>query len=184
MKISVLMSKFIFSKHLPLARPKLLPKLKVPRIYWNLVQINPKIKHAQNFFKFDPFDISKMATLILMSKIIFIKYLPSIRFKLIIKSKMLRINWNLAHLIFKYTNFSFNGFYGILTNCKAKITLRLKLISNSFWYFKYFNLPIMIFAKIFRHSIIFDIKIEIDIFEMSHMSNFNKFLAFLVLGPI
>ena len=175
MKISVLMSKFIFSKHLPLARPKLLPKLKVPRIYWNLVQINPKIKHAQNFFKFDPFDISKMATLILMSKIIFIKYLPSIRFKLIIKSKMLRINWNLAHLIFKYTNFSFNGFYGILTNCKAKITLRLKLISNSFWYFKYFNLPIMIFAKRFWHSIIFDIQIKIGIFEMSHMSNFNKF---------
>ena len=142
------------------------------------------MKHAQTFLKFDPFDISKLATLILMSKIIFIKYLPPIRFKLILKSKMLRINWNLAHLIFKYTNFSFNGFYGILTNCKAKITLRLKLISNSFWYFKYFNLPIMIFAKIFRHSIIFDIKIEIDIFEMSHMSNFNKFLAFLVLGPI
>ena len=31
---------------------------------------------------------------------------------------------------------------------------------------------------------IFDIKIEIGIFEISNALNFNKFLALLILGPI
>ena len=30
---------------------------------------------------------------------------------------------------------------------------------------------------------IFDIKSEIEIFEISNVQNFNKFLAFLILGP-
>ena len=30
----------------------------------------------------------------------------------------------------------------------------------------------------------FDIKIEIGMFEISNVQNFNKFLAFLILGPI
>ena len=33
-------------------------------------------------------------------------------------------------------------------------------------------------------KIIFDIKIEIGILEISIRPNFNKFLAFLILGPI
>ena len=33
-------------------------------------------------------------------------------------------------------------------------------------------------------KIIFDIKIEIGIFEISNVQNFNKFCAFLMLGPI
>ena len=33
-------------------------------------------------------------------------------------------------------------------------------------------------------KIIFDIKIEIDIFEISNVPNFNKFGALLILGPI
>ena len=36
MTISILMSKMIFIKHLPPVRPKLVPKQKVLRIYWNL----------------------------------------------------------------------------------------------------------------------------------------------------
>ena len=33
-------------------------------------------------------------------------------------------------------------------------------------------------------KIIFDIKIEIGIFQISNVSNLNKFWAFLILGPI
>ena len=33
-------------------------------------------------------------------------------------------------------------------------------------------------------KIIFDIKIEIDAFEISNVPNFNKFRAFLILEPI
>ena len=37
--ISILMSKIIFIKYLPLLWPKLVPKLKVLRVYWNLVYL-------------------------------------------------------------------------------------------------------------------------------------------------
>ena len=33
-------------------------------------------------------------------------------------------------------------------------------------------------------KIIFDIKIEIGIFDISNVPNFNKFWALLILGPI
>ena len=92
----------IFIKYLPPVKPKLVPKLKVLGIYLNLahlnskyvdldfnvknnfyeifpnsyVQIGPKINYAQNLLKFGPFDISNMPISILISKIIFIKYLP------------------------------------------------------------------------------------------------------------
>ena len=39
MPTSILMSKIIFKKYLPPVEPKLVPKLKVRRIYWNLAQL-------------------------------------------------------------------------------------------------------------------------------------------------
>ena len=117
------LSKIIFMKYLPRVRPKMVPKLKMLRIYWNLVhvvfwisqsrircqkllitclnQIGPKIKSAQNLLKFGTFDILNTSISTLMSKMIFIKYLSPARPKLVLKSKMLRIYWNLAHLIFR-----------------------------------------------------------------------------------
>ena len=41
--------------------------------------IGPKIENAQDLLKFDSFDILNISTSILMSKIIFIKYLPPVR---------------------------------------------------------------------------------------------------------
>ena len=121
--IAHIMSKVIFMKYLPPARPKMVSKLKMLRIYWKLVhvvfwisksrfrcqkllitcltQIGPKIKSAQNLLKFGTFDILNTSIPTLMSKMIFIKYLSPARPKLVPKSKMLRIYWNLAHLIFR-----------------------------------------------------------------------------------
>ena len=42
-------------------------------------QIGPKIKSAQNLLKFGTFNISNMSISTLMSKMIFIKYLPPVR---------------------------------------------------------------------------------------------------------
>ena len=39
MPISISMSKMIFMKYLPPVRPKLIPKLKMLRIYWNLAHL-------------------------------------------------------------------------------------------------------------------------------------------------
>ena len=79
-----IMSKIIFMKYLPPVRPKMIPKLKMPRIYWNLTR-----------------DISNIPISVFMSKIIFIKYLPTAWPKLVPKLKVLRIYWNLAHWIFR-----------------------------------------------------------------------------------
>ena len=61
------------------------------RIYWNL----------------GTFDISNIPILILMSKIIFIKYVPLVRPKLIPKLKVLRIYRNLARSIFQVCQIGF-----------------------------------------------------------------------------
>ena len=45
-------------------------------------KISPKIKNAQNLLKFGTFDISSMPISILMSKIIFMKYLLTVTGKL------------------------------------------------------------------------------------------------------
>ena len=50
-------------------------------------QIIPKIKNAQDRLKFSTFDISNIPVLILISKIIFMKYLPVVRPKLVPKYK-------------------------------------------------------------------------------------------------
>ena len=77
--IAYVISKIIFMKYLPPARPKMVPKLKMLRINWNLVhvifrisqsrfrcqkslttcliQVGPKFKSAQNLLKFGTFDI-------------------------------------------------------------------------------------------------------------------------------
>ena len=74
------MSKIIFKKY----------------FYRLLGQISPKIKNAQDLLNFGKFDISNILISIPMSKIIFIKYLPLVRPKLIPKIKVFRIYWNLA----------------------------------------------------------------------------------------
>ena len=108
----------------------MVPKLKMLRIYWNLVyvifrisqsrfrcqkllttcltQIGPKIKSAQNLLKFGTFDILNTPISIQMSKMIFIKYLPPVRPKLVPILKMLRIYWDLAHLIFRISRSCFD----------------------------------------------------------------------------
>ena len=85
MPASVLVSKIIFIKYLPPVRPKLVPKLKVLRIYWNLVHSIFRI--CQSLFW--------------CQKYFFIKYLPIARSQLIPKWKTLRIYRNLAELIFQ-----------------------------------------------------------------------------------
>ena len=62
------MSKMIFIKYLP------------PVSCW--AQIRPKIKSVSNLLKLKIFDISNMQISLLMSKIIFVKYLPFARPKL------------------------------------------------------------------------------------------------------
>ena len=130
MSIWILTSKIIFMKYLLPARPNLVPKFKMLRVYWNLhiwyfeypdldfdvksffhsilttslAQIGPKIKSAQSLLKFGTFDISNILISILMSKIIFIKYLPLLRPKLVPKLKVLRIYWNSIFQI--YQNYS------------------------------------------------------------------------------
>ena len=112
MPIAILMSKTIFMKYLPPVGPKLVPNIKVLTIYWNCAQlifrtswsrswcqklflldttcstqIGPKIESTQNLLKFGTIDISSIPIFILMSKIVFIKYL------LPVKPKMVQ-NWD------------------------------------------------------------------------------------------
>ena len=62
LSIAQIMSRIIFMKYLPSVRLKLIPK----------------IKNAQNLLKFGTFDISNMLISILVPKMTFIKYLPTI----------------------------------------------------------------------------------------------------------
>ena len=125
--VSIFMSKIIFIKYLAPVRPKLVPKLKVIRICWNLAYsiflirqprfwcqkwflwiiyllLGPNWSQNQEcsgLLKFGTYDISNISISLLMSKIIFIKYLPLVRRKLVAKLKVLIIYWNLAHSIFQ-----------------------------------------------------------------------------------
>ena len=54
-------------------------------------QISPKIENTQNLLKFGTFDISNIPISILISKIIFIKYLPPVRPKLVLTFKNAQI---------------------------------------------------------------------------------------------
>ena len=62
-------------------------------------QISPQIKSGQNLLKFISY--YKYVNLNFDVKSYFIKYLPPARPKLVPKLKMLRIYWNLVHLIFR-----------------------------------------------------------------------------------
>ena len=125
--ISILIPKIIFIKYLTIVRPKLVPKLKVLKIYWNLTHsmfqicesrfwcqkwfllniyhllgpICSKIKNARDLLKFGLFDISTIMISILISKTIFIKYLAPVPPKLVQKLKMPKIYWNVAQSIFQ-----------------------------------------------------------------------------------
>ena len=116
MPISILMSKIISKKYLLLVRPKLVPRLKMLRFIkiWQIwyfeypvldyikdyfyqtfttcsAQISLESKSTQNLLKFSTFHISNNPISILMSKIIFIKYLPLVRSQVVLKLKVLRI---------------------------------------------------------------------------------------------
>ena len=97
MSISNLVSKIIFFKYLTPVRHKFVSKLKILRIYFKHadpnfdVKVDPKNKSAQNLLKFGTFDISNMPISTLMSKIIFMKYLPPATLKFVLKSNMFRI---------------------------------------------------------------------------------------------
>ena len=84
--ISILMSNIIFIKHLPPVRSRLVPELKVLRIYWNLTHSIFQICKCQ-------FWCQKWFSLM--------KYLPIARPQQVPKWKMLRIYWNLTKLLFQ-----------------------------------------------------------------------------------
>ena len=133
--IAHIKSIILFMKYLPPVRPKMFPKLKTLRIYWNLAQvifrisqldfgvknyfywilttcpaqIGPKIKSVQNLLKFGTFDISNMAISILMSKMIFIKYLLPVRPELIFDT------FDISNILTSIL-MSKNIFYQIFTN--------------------------------------------------------------------
>ena len=131
--IAHLISKIIFMKYLAPAWPKLVPRLKMVRIYWNL----------------GTFDISNIPISILMSKTIFIKYVPLVWAKLIPKLKVLRIYWNLVHSILEICQSGFQCQKQFLRNIyqlpgqinpKIKITLKfifdisgIPILNNAIW---------------------------------------------------
>ena len=65
-----------------------------------LAQIGPKIRSTQNLLKFGKFSISNRPILILMSKMVFMKYLL-LGLNWYQNKKMLKIYWNLVHSIFQ-----------------------------------------------------------------------------------
>ena len=121
--IAHIMSKIIFMKYLPPPRPKMVPKLKMLRIYWNLAhvifrisrfrfwcqklfllnttcsaQIDPKLKVVRICWNL-AHSISQMCqSRFWCQKLFFVKYLLIARPKLVPKWKMLRIYWNLIKI--------------------------------------------------------------------------------------
>ena len=121
------MSKIIFIKYLPPVRSKFVPESEVLQIYWNLAHLIFRISWSRfwcqksflwniycllgpiwsqnlkcsGFIEICTFDISNILISILTSKVFFIKYLPLLWPKLVPKLKVLRVYWNLAHLIFR-----------------------------------------------------------------------------------
>ena len=141
MPISILTSKIIFMKYLPPARSKLVPKMKILRIYRNLAHLIFKYPDLK-------FDV----------KVIFIKYLPPIRPTLVPKLRVLRIYWNLVHSIFQICQSRFwcrkcflSNIYQLLGSNwpqNEKHSEFIKIWTS--WYFKYVDLNFdvkMIFVK-------------------------------------
>ena len=87
--------------------------------------------------------------------------------------------WHMWYFEYSDLDFDFkNYFYQIFTNCQAQIGPKIKNAQNLLKFEKNRNL-----IKILI-TIIFDIKIEIGIFKISNVPNFNKFWAFLTLRLI
>ena len=84
MLILILMSKIIFIKYVPPVRPKLVPKLKVLRIYWNLA--HSIIQICQSWF---------------LCKKLFLWIIYHLLGPCWSQLKMLRIYWILPYLIFQ-----------------------------------------------------------------------------------
>ena len=141
------------------------------------MQISSKIKHARNLLKFGPFNFSNMIISVLISRIIFSKY-------------FYQISINSEHFSFHFgTNLG--------------LALGKYLIKNNFWHQNrdkdFRNIKCTKFQYILSSfnfgtnlgwtggkdstKIIFNIKINIRIFEVLHVPNFNKFWAFLTLAP-
>ena len=119
-------------------------------------QNGPRIKDAQNLSKFGTSNISSMLIVILMSKIIFMKYLPPARPQMVLKlkcSEFIEI-WHIyyfkyADLYFKYANLYFNvknNFQEIFTTCQTKIGPKIKIaqILLKLGAFDISNIPILI----------------------------------------
>ena len=69
----------------------------------------------------------------IMSKIIFMKYLPPVRPKVVPILKMLRIYWNLAYVIFRISRSQFwCQFFFLNTTCSAEIGPKIKSAQN-YW---------------------------------------------------
>ena len=126
MPISISQLKFFFIRYIPPAKHKLVPKLKMLTIYWNLAHLTFWISRSQfwcqklfwlsTYHLFDPncSQNSKCSEFIeiwhiwyfgypelnLKSKMIFIKYLPPVSRKFVPKLKLQRLYLNLAQLMF------------------------------------------------------------------------------------
>ena len=103
MPISIHISKIGFIKYLPADGPKMISKLKMRRIYWNLA-----------------YDFLNMSISIFMSKIIFVKHLPPLSPKFVpkLKSSEFAEIWLIWY--FNYSDLHFNvkiNFYKIFTTC-------------------------------------------------------------------
>ena len=130
--ISNLMLEIVFIKYLPPVRPKLVPKLKMLRIYRNL----------------GTFDISNIPILSLMWNIILMKYLPLVLPKSVAKLKVLRIYWNLANSIFQICQYRFwcwkwflwNTYLLLGPNWSQKKKCSSFIEIWQIWYFEYPNL--------------------------------------------
>ena len=120
-----------------------------------LAQIGPKIKSDQNLLKFGTFGIWNLPILILMSKMVFDKYFPPVRPKLIPKLKMLRIYWNLTHLIFRISRFWFwcQKLFLIkyLSIARPKLVPKWKNTQNVFKFDKNWKLIKIFEENCFRH---------------------------------
>ena len=139
-------------KYLPPVRRKMSPKLGMLKIYRNLAHL-----------------IFQVCRSILMSKIICKKYLPLVRPKVVPGLKMLRIYWNLANLIFRISRSWFRYQRLFLSDIYHKIlsTFNFRTTSDRT-------------GGKYLMKIIFDIKIEIGLFEIWNVLNFNKFWVLLL----
>ena len=125
MSISILIWKMIFIIYLPPVRTKLVPKLKMLRIYWNLghlifqtsrsrlkiifikylspvsAQIGLKIKSAQKLLKFGTSVFQICWPRFWRKNLFLLNTYHLFGPKWVPKLKVLRIYWHLAHLIFQ-----------------------------------------------------------------------------------